>query len=859
MGEVYRARDSKLNRDVALKILPDLFAQDPDRLARFEREAVVLASLNHPNIGAIYGLQERALVLELVEGETLADRIAAGPIPVAEALPIARQICEALEAAHERGIVHRDLKPANVKLRSDGTVKVLDFGLAKAMTPTIEARRDITLSPTIAGPTATVAGVILGTVAYMSPEQAKGLDADQRSDVFSFGCVLYEMLTGQPPFKGETVSDVLASVLARDPDLSRLPLDLIPRLGTLLERCLEKNPRRRWQAVGDLRLELEAIAASPHSTPALIAPAPWWKRSAMISATAVVLTAAVMGAAWYALGRSTPDDRVIRFEVVLPVNVSDVGPPPVISPDGTRLAFVGRLQGRVQLWIRSIDSTAAQPLAGTDGADYPFWSPDSQSVAFFADGKLRAINPSGGAARTICDAPTGRGGAWNQNGIIVIASSANGGLERVSSTGGTATPATTLDLDRGEVYHRSPTFLPDGHRFLFAVQGTEPGIYVASLDVPGHTHVVALETISSVAAVAPDYVLFVQGGVLMAQRLDTQTLTQKGAAVSIAEPVGTYNLSSSTFSVSRNGVLAYSSGTGGVGGGRQLTWFDRTGKIVGRVGSPIPIADLAISPDQTRAAVQWSANDLRVVDLVRGGNPSRLTFDVSVEDFPVWSPDGTRILYTSTVGGGQNLYSKLASGAGNQEEVLKSLPVKRPTDWSSRYILYEQDNAKGLGDLWVLPLFDDKKPRLVLGEPFSEQQGKFSPDEKWIAYVSNETGVAEVYAQSFPPSGGKWQLSSGGGVTPRWRRDGKELFYLAPDRKIMSVDVGTNGTALDHTPPKALFETTVDAVNTVATNRYDVSADGQRFLVAPVDEARSERITIVVNWSQALKRIAQSN
>jgi Tol biopolymer transport system component len=863
MGEVYRARDTRLKRDVAIKVLPDAFTSDVERVSRLQREAEALASLNHPNIAAIHQLDEsdgsRFLVLELVEGDTLADRIALGALSVSDALKIALQITAALQAAHEQSIVHRDLKPANIKVTPSDVVKVLDFGLAKIHEPATEAA--LTQSPTILG--RTQANVILGTAAYMSPEQARGQAVDRGSDIWSFGCVFYEMLTGKQAFTGETITDILGGIVRVDPDWSALPDTTPTSIRSLLRRCLQKDRRRRLKDIADASLEIEdALAVEAAQPAATMTPRPHEvasrsrNRRAWVVAGLLLLVAAVTAPfAVVHLRETQPDERAIRFDVILPDKVTLTGAPPAISPDGRRLVFVASLAGKTQLWIRPIDSTAAQPLAGTDGADYPFWSPDSRSIAFFAGGKLRKIDASGGPSQTLSDAPSARGGAWNQDDVIVFAPATLGPLHRVAAAGGTSTPLTTLDASSGENSHRSPSFLPDGRRFLFMVQGTEDkqGIYVASLDDARHT--LLLRTTSSGAYAAPGYLLFLREVTLMAQRIDIESLALTGQAFPIAEQVGAQNINSSTFSVSDNGVLAHSGGLGGLGADRQLSWFDRAGKRE-PVGAPAAIADVVLSPDNRRAAVQSQGGnqDIWVVDLMRGGLPSRLTFDASVEDYPVWSPDGNRILYTSTKGGGQNMYSKLSSGTGGEEVVLKSATVKRPTDWSSRFVLYEEDDPKSQADLWALPLFGDKKPMLVLGSQFSEQQGRLSPDGKWIAYVSNETGPPEVYVQSFPPSGGKWQLSTAGGVTPRWRGNGRELFYLALDFKIMSVAVRTSGATFDHGSPTALFETSVTAVNTIATNRYDVSADGQRFLVnASIENAGSAPITVVVNWLANLK------
>jgi Tol biopolymer transport system component len=866
MGEVYRARDTRLGRDVAIKILPASFTSDPDRLARFTREAQVLASLNHPNIAAIYHVEDTAdgpaIVMELVEGETLAERISRGPIPIDEALPIARQIAEALEAAHEQGVIHRDLKPANIKITSNGQVKVLDFGLAKlADTGTSSSQAHgsplPSLSPTITSPALmTGIGVLLGTAAYMSPEQAKGRPADKRSDIWAFGCVLFEMLTARRAFAGDDVSDTLASVLKAEPDWTALAQETPPPIRRLLRRCLAKDSKARIGDAAIARIEIDDLESGAHIDTNIAQQMPRRRERLGWVAAGVLLLVGAVSAPFAVVHFREParDDRPIRFVMLAPEKATVSNIPPIISPDGRRLAFVATVDGKTQLWIRPIDSTTAQPLPGTDNADYPFWSPDNRFIAFFSDGKLRKIDASGGPPQTLCDAPAGRGGAWNGDGVIFFAASAPGPLYRVSSSGGTATQLTTLDSSNGEINHRSPSFLPDGRHFVFFVQGGEDkqGIYLGSLETKERRLFLAGNSTGAYAW--PGYLLFVKEQTLMAQPLDVQNLELAGEAVPIAEPVGFYNAFTATFSVSDNGVLAHANI---LGAQRQLAWFDRTGKLVERIGSPIPLYDVALSPDEKRAAIQWAANDIRVVDLVRSGVPLRLTFNPTVEDYPVWSPDGSRVLFNSTEGGGQDIYWKASTGAGSEEVVLKSGTPKRPTDWSrdGRFILYENDDPKSRIDLWVLPLFGDRKPELFLRTPFIEQHGRFSPDGKWIAYVSDESGTLEVYVQSFPPSGGKWQVSTKGGITPRWRRDGKELFYLSPDRRIMSVDVRASGTTFELSTATVLFEAPVDSATTATANRYDVSADGQRFLVnAPVENAGPAPITVVVNWTAGLKK-----
>ncbi len=860
MGDVYQATDSKLGRSVAIKFLPEAFSHDNERVARFEREARVLASLNHPHIAAIYGLEEsgdrKFLVMELAEGETLAQRIARGPVPVAEALSIAAQILEGLEAAHEKGVVHRDLKPANVKITPDGKVKVLDFGLAKAFanepSPAAYGGRPLpggegfSNSPTLSM-AATNAGMILGTAAYMSPEQAKGQPVDRRTDIFAFGCVLYEMLTGRPAFDGEDVTDILSRVLQREPDWTLVPAKVPPRIRELLRLCLEKNRKNRRSDAADVRIDIEQALKQPEGG-GLPVPAP--ARSArpawIVAGILLLASAASVPFAIIHFQEPVREDPAIRFLMPAPENATVGLPPPAISPDGKRLAFVANLEGKTQLWIRPLNSVTAQPLPGTDNADYPFWSPDSRSLGFFAGGKLKKIDVSGGPPQTLCNTPgNARGGAWNNDGVIIFAINA-GPLSRVSSSGGAAAPLTTVEA--GETGHRGPSFLPDGRHFLFFANGKQ-SLYAGSLDTKDR---ILLRSSASTAAYAPPgYILFVQEMSLMAQRLDVNSLKLTGDAFPVAVHVGLINASIGQFSVSDRGVIAYSSG---IGDDRQLVRLDRAGKPIEKIGSPLSYWDLALSPDQKRAAVQRTDNDLWMVDLIRG-LPSRLTFNTAIEDAPVWSPDGSRVLFNSNAKGLTDIYSKASSSAGTEELVLKSGTNKYPTDWSrdGRFILYESQDRQTGADLWVLPLLGDKKPQLFLQTPFNETMARFSPDGKWIAYVSDESGNSQVYVQTFPPSGGKWQISTQGGYTPRWHGDGKELFYMSPDRKIMSAAVNPNGTTFEVSSPTALFQTQVDVA--AATNRYDVSPDGQRFLMSsPIENTTSPPITVITNWLAGIER-----
>ncbi|HYR43547.1 MAG TPA: protein kinase, partial [Terriglobia bacterium] len=664
MGEVYRARDTKLKREVAIKILPEEFSRNAERVSRFQREAEVLASLNHPNIAAIYDLQEtnetRFLVLELVEGETLAEQIQPGPLPVEEALNIARHICEALEAAHEKGVVHRDLKPANVKITPDGKVKVLDFGLAKALEGT-PARATLSNSPTLVNTLGgSNAGVIIGTAAYMSPEQARGFAADQRSDVFSFGCVLYEMLTGRQAFQGETVSDILAAVLAREPDFALLPANLNPKIPELLRRSLEKNPKRRWYAVGDLRVEIEAALTAPTVSAAAHPDVgtthkrrEWATRALAALATCALIAFAVLLVR--DLNRSEPAE--VHFQVVTPPTADAVSM--AVSPDGRKLVFIGSNQRRTQLFLRALDSVDAQALPGTEGATYPFWSPNSRSIGFFADGKLKRIDVQGRGVQEVTRALLGGGGTWNRDDVILFNGSPTAGIFRVRAAGGPVVEVTRLDSPPA-IRHLFPYFLPDGRHFLFYVRaGPEAqGVYWGDLESKDRVRLVDSD---SAAVYSPSgHLLFIRQSTLFAQRFDAARRQLLGDPFSIAEQAASFDALRIGAISAGTGVLAYR--TGGSSGTRQLVWFDRSGKPLGDAappdeGSPI---NLELSPDGGRVALDRRVNgnlDVWVLELARH-IPTRFTSDPVVDVAPVWSPDGARIVFTSARNASIGLYLK---------------------------------------------------------------------------------------------------------------------------------------------------------------------------------------------------------
>ncbi len=886
MGEVYRARDAKLGRDVAIKVLPEAFARDGERMARFEREAKVLASLNHPNIAAIYGFEDSggvsALVMELVEGPTLADRVASGPIPVEEALRIARQIADALEYAHERGIVHRDLKPANIKISRDDAVKILDFGLAKAIEGDASSM-DMSNSPTLTR-MATMQGVLLGTAAYMSPEQAKAKPVDRRADIWAFGCVLYETLTAKKAFDGETITDTLAAVVRAEPDWSPLPTNTPARVRVLLQRCLQKDPKQRLQAIGEARISLdEVLSGAPEvSSSAGVSPAnsPLWRRALpwAVAACLAIALAVVAWAPWRAEVTNNPVQPV-RFEIPVPQKLTL--PPEgafALSPDGSQLAFFATgADGALDLYVRPLDSLQARLLSGTEATGFApmlFWSSDGRRIAFSTGGKLKAVDVSSGTVETLCDTSTNAaagGGSWNRNGLIVFGQP-DGGVMKISAQGGTPVLVTALDTSRGEVAHMFPSFLPDGRHFIYLRISTNPsnnGIYAGSLDSsPGKQDMNRLLATSYDAEYVPSssdpsigQLLFLTNdGTLMAQPFDARQLELTGQAVPVAQRVGSFSSILGFFSASATGALVY---RGGAGGLYRLTWFDRQGKILGTAGDPVDFLPPALSPDGTEAVVgrrdDQGGRALWLLDFSRGTN-TRFTFG-SYAGAAIWSPDGKRVVFLS---GSGDLYQKAANGATGEELLLKSSGFPSPADVSrdGRFLLYNAFAPKTNWDIWALPLQGDRKPFPFLQTSSPELDGHFSPDGRWVAYTSGETGQFEVYVRPFSPnpsaadvsgSGVKWQVSSAGGQEPRWSADGKELYYLTLDWKVMEVDVTTSPTFQAGTP-KALFQAPQQTGN-AAGNVGDYTADGKRFLFSvPVEQSGQAPFDVVLNWQAALKQ-----
>jgi eukaryotic-like serine/threonine-protein kinase len=850
MGEVYRATDTKLNRDVAIKILPEAFAQDHDRMARFTREAQVLASLNHPNIAAIYGVEERALVMELVDGPMLSERIARGPIPLEEATPIIEQLIDALEYAHEKGVVHRDLKPANIKITPEGRVKVLDFGLAKALAGET-AVADPASSPTLTM-RATMAGVIMGTAGYMSPEQARGQSVDKRADIWAFGVVVYEILTGRPLFGGPTVSDTLAAVLKEEPAWELVP----DPMRHLVRTCLVKDARRRMRDIGDARLLMNETPAAQQVQAARRRVLPWVAVTVLIAVIAAALTALHF--------RDTPQEAApIRFQIQAPDKTSFEGF--ALSPDGRQLAFVAlETTGRRSVWLRPLASLIAHELPGTEGAVFPFWSPDSRFIGFSVPGKLKKVyvGASGPApVQTICETPGYvLGASWNQQGTILFGTpgGAPGNLFHVPQSGGTPAALRLSGL--------FPSFLPDGRHFLY-YSGVGHGVPSVRLAMPDGNERTMVEGGMQFARYAPPasrsekgHLLFTREGALVAQPMDPVRFELTGEAVPLVEQIAVRR-GSSFSSVSMNGVLAYMTG---IFGSTPLVWFDREGKPQPLEGAPGFYSGLALSADGTRAALtktdmQTSQTDIWLLDLAHGV-PTRFTDDPTNDAYPVWSPDGKRLVFGSLRNGPGDLYQKQAGGAAKEQALLKTALQKGGLDWSDdgRFLLYNVLDPKSKFDLWVLPLEGAQKPAPFVAKPYNETQGQFSPGPvgtRWIAYTSDDSGQFEIYVEPFPAGTDRFRISSGGGTQPRWRRDGKELYYIAPDRKLMAVEVKTT-PRFEHGVPKPLFDSHILSFGTsVGEIRWAPAVDGKRFLfITRGEELASSPITVVVNWQAAFKQ-----
>ncbi|MEO8574722.1 MAG: protein kinase [Pyrinomonadaceae bacterium] len=881
MGEVYRAHDSRLDREVAIKMLPADFANDDDRLRRFEQEAKATSALNHPNILTVFDIGEHHgtpfIVAELLAGEELRDRINEGPIPLRKTLDYAQQIVSGLSAAHEKGIVHRDLKPENLFVTDDDRVKILDFGLAKLREPktNIHGSEDATRKAL------TDPGVVMGTVGYMSPEQVRGQVSDQRSDIFAFGVILYEMLTGRPAFRGESVVETMHAILKEDvPDLDEDGPRVPPALEKLMRRCLEKKPEHRFHSAHDLGFALDALASPTSSSGSGMTttarsmsedvPAGsstnWVSRAAWAAAGLFLISTLIFGALYFR--RIEPQSQTMRF-AIFPPEKNTFSHSFALSPDGQQIAFatIGGT-GSTLLWVRPIASVDARQLAGTEGASFPFWSPDSRSIGFFSAGKLRKIDAAGGASQTLADASADpRGGAWAPDGTIIFSPSTTAPLMRVPASGGTASELTKLSTDTAQTSHRWPSMLPDGRHFLYfgraADRLSQQGLYVASLDAPEGTFLVATPVTGIYTETnGAGYLLFFREATLMAQRFDAKNLSLSGEATPLIQGVLTFP--------SEVGPTAYSAISAAAGhliyrtGDQQttrLTWFDRAGKSLGPIGDPAGYHEPSLSKDGTKVLFGRSEGaepgDIYLQDLSRG-NMTRLTFDPSVDATSIFSPDETQVIFYSSRDGKGSFYRKPATGAGSDELVMESDGGSFPDSWSpdGKYLLYEKNGgAKTKIDLWLLPLTGEGKPFPYLETDFEEAHAQFSPDGRWIAYTSNESGKAEVYVQSFPIGGGKWQVSTTGGDQPQWRSDGKELFYISLDRNLMAVSIG-GGSTLAVGRPEQLFQTITPASGvTDDRNNFVPSHDAQRFLVNTLADTTSERpLLVVLNWANDLRK-----
>jgi len=870
MGEVYVAEDSRLGRQVAIKVLPADYAKDADRLRRFEQEARATSALNHPNILTIYdlGSHEGApyIVSELLAGEELRAQLQDGPLPVRQALDYAQQIASGLSAAHEKGITHRDLKPENLFVTQDGRVKILDFGLAKLKPPKFAGGVD-SEAPTKMPQTDP--GTVMGTVGYMSPEQVRGQDADHRSDIFSFGIILYEMLSGRRAFLADSMAETMAAIVKEEPlDLSEINSKVPPPLERIVLRCLEKKPERRFQSMSDLGFALEALStpsgarldtATAVTQSASVSTARWFGNARLWMITTAVAVLGLLLALPFAvkyLRLSLPAAPVAgRFTIAAPEKATAIVAPE-LSPDGRNLVLVAITEGRTSLWLRPLGSLTAQRLPGTEDIfGLPFWSPDSRSIGFAAGGELKKLDLAGGAPQTLCKLPTGVstfGGTWNRDGVILFFSLAE--IYRVPATGGE--PVLALGSDQ-TTFYRWPVFLPDGRHFLVRrapIQGAAE-IHLAALDSQETTRLLPAD---SQARYTNGHLLFARAGALLAAPFDAGSLKLTGEPFVVADKVKVTGIAGrGHFSVSDNGSLAYDPNA--LADNQQLTWVDRAGKPLGTVGPPGEYEYPRLSPDGKQVAVvrrdpQTRTLDIYVIGLARGAG-SRLTFDPGNDRYPVWSPDGSRIAWSANRDGAFQIYQKLANGVGQEELLRKADVTISPGSWSAdgRFLLYGRTDPKTRQDLWVMSLAGDRQPSLFLQTPFGEREGRFSPDGRWIAYTSDDQGRSEVYVQTYPTSGGKWQISTSGGQQSWWRSDGKELYYLSNDGKLMAVEVKPGGS-FEAGAPRALFDL-APARALGGASSYAVTAAGERFLfVTAREEAASLQFTVVVNWAAEAKR-----
>ena len=868
MGEVYRAKDRRLERTVAVKVLPEHLSSSSEARNRFEREAKTISQLSHPHICALYdvGNQDGVefLVMEYLEGETLSDRLVKGPLAFDQVLRYGCEIADALDKAHRQGIVHRDLKPGNVMLTKSG-LKLLDFGLAKAIAPGARSGASLTALPTQTGKDLTAEGTILGTFQYMAPEQLEGREADARTDIFAFGAVLYEMATGKKAFSGRSQASLISSIMSSEPPAaSSVTPTAPPVFDRVVRTCLAKDPEDRWQTAHDIALQLKWVAEGSQGIETRPA-APRRDRLAWGAFAAAALAAIVLGV--FLVRQRREPSPLFRTSILAPekTRFEFRGSPMAVSPDGRQIAFVAQPpDGARVLWLRAFDAPEARPLAGTEGATKPFWSPDSRFLGFFAGGKLKKVAVSGGSPESLCDAPTGRGGTWNRNGEILFVPSAGEPVYRVAASGGAASPVTQIDASRGEFGHTWPFFLPDGRHFLYLSYGARArpedasSVYLGSLD--SNERRLLFHARSNVAYAplstgsSQGHLLFWQEGALLARPFDADGLRFTGEAFPVAEQVRFFGAGGTAiFSASENGVLAYQSSPRGEVS--HLSWFDRSGRELESVGPAADYYHPRLSHDGRRVAVaisdpQTANSDIWIHDLGRRVS-TRLTFGPAVNLFPIWSPDDERIVFASNRKGFHDVYQKAASGTGQDDLLFSSTTSSKfPTDWSAETGLVAFHTAfpasKTGADIWVFSAAE-RKARPFLSTPFHEGSPQFSPDGRWMAYASAESGTVEVFVQAFPASGGKWQISSAGGSYPRWRRDGKELYFIAPDNALMAVEVATASGFAAGTP-KPLFRTRIKSLD--VGFQYDVAPDGNRFLINTVaEDKQADSITVVQNWT----------
>jgi len=875
MGEVYRAFDAKMNREVAIKVLPTTLSHDKDRLARFEQEAQAAGALNHPNILVIHHIDTHDgapyIVSELLEGEELRDHLDDGRLALRKSIDYAQQIVSALSAAHAKGIVHRDLKPENVFITKDERVKILDFGIAKLSAP-VNSNPDISEDAT--RKVLTNPGMVMGTVGYMSPEQVRGQTTDYRSDIFSFGAILHEMITGRRAFKRDTMAETMTAILKEEPEeLTASNPNISPALERIVNRCLEKKPERRFQSTADLGFALEALSSSTNSSATLTTAAAaavteakhsiWRDRIPWIAAAVFLLLflAVLFFIIRYSRQPAAPAPVVASF-LISPPEKSTGFSQLAVSPDGRNLVFNTSIDGQNEMWVRPLNSLTAKRLAGTDGANgFMFWSPDSRSIVFLAAGKIKKIDLAAGFVQDVCDFAADRrgfGGSWNHDGIVIF-SMGGLGIYRVPTSGGTPQPIPGFEKSE-EVLKRWPQFLPDGRHFLYLATTAlknSSDVMVGSIDggEPKHLFPSASNALYAPSPEGMGQIIFSRDGALLAQGFDADKLALIGEPFRVADRVRVNSNSRAFFSVSDNGTLVFDPSSDLEN--RQLTWFDRSGKQLEAVGPIGSYLRARLSPDQKRIAVARrdpgaGVFDVYVYDIARGTS-SRVTTSNSDVESLAWSPDGTYIVWSSRQVTKSELYRKLASGAGEVEAIAQSNNPIGITDWSKdgKFIFYTDADPTTNMNLWVLPLEGDRRPYLYFQTPTEDASGRFSPNGQLVAYRSRESGINEIYVQTFPASGGKWPISTSGGLNPVWAPSGKELFFIAPDGKLMSVDIGP-GSSFEPGKPKVVFDTV--SARTNAANDYDVSADGQRFLfISRMAEATSS-VAVVINWNADLKK-----